>query len=98
MENIDKRREPRYPIEAEVIVHRNGEDLTAHAVNISASGMLLTLEPPSSLRLDEEVSVDVELPDDPSKPLSSWGIGKVIREDRGSFAIQIFAGMFNPDI
>jgi hypothetical protein len=99
MENFEKRRDTRYPIEAKVIVHRSGgADIPALAVNISASGMLLKCDTPSTFNLDEELTVDVELPDDPTKPLSTWGVAKVVRANGCQFAVEIFAGMFNPDI
>jgi c-di-GMP-binding flagellar brake protein YcgR len=91
----DRRRAPRFPIEARVTVEKaSGESFSAAAVNISSSGMLLRMEPPFPLELDDEVTVEIELPDDPEKAFSAWGLGKVVRMDRESSAIELSAGEF----
>ena len=46
------------------------------------------------LRLGDEVTVEVELPDDPDKALSVWGLAKVVRVDGPQSAIQLSAGNF----
>ncbi|HTW65964.1 MAG TPA: PilZ domain-containing protein [Bryobacteraceae bacterium] len=95
---IERRREQRYPIEAQVIVRRqNGEVLSAQAVDISASGMRVYVPPASCpLTLDEEVTVEVELRDRPDKPFSAWGLGRVVYIDDSGTGIQLYGGHFDP--
>jgi len=92
----ERRKEPRYPIEAKALVRRkSGETIHATAVDISSSGMLLHIEPPFLLNLEEEVTVEVELPQDPDKPFSSWGVGRVAHIDGHRTGIQLCAGNFD---
>lgn len=92
---VERRKEARYPIEAKALVRKkNGETIPATAVDLSSSGMLLHLDLPFSLTLDEEVTVDVELPQDSNKPFSSWGIGRVARIDTCGTAVQLYGGQF----
>jgi len=91
----DRRRAPRYQIDAPVTIRRaSGETVSATAVNISSSGMLLHVGEPFQFQIGEEVTVEVELPPDPEKPLSSWGLAKVVRLDGSRSAIQLSAGSF----
>ena len=95
-EPTDRRTETRYPVEAKVIVHRNGgETICATAANISGGGMLLRVDQPSGLRVGDRVTVDVELPD-PTKPFVAWGLAKVVRFTGSHFGIQLDAGTFAP--
>ena len=97
VETADRRREPRYPIEAKVLVRRqNGEMIPAQAVDISASGMRLYLrQEPCPLVLDEEVTVEVELRERPDKPFSAWGLGRVAYVDGAGAGIQLYGGHFD---
>lgn len=93
----DKRRAPRYPIEAPVNVQtKSGHRFTATAVNISSSGMLLQMTQPFPLNLGEEVTVEVHLPDAFDKALSAWGLATVVRLDGPHSAVQLSAGSFEP--
>jgi hypothetical protein len=93
----ERRRAERYPIEAHVTVRKqSGETIPATAANISSSGMLLRLAQPFPLRLGDEVTVEVALPDHPDKPLSAWGLGTVVRLDGLSSAVHLCAGSFHP--
>jgi c-di-GMP-binding flagellar brake protein YcgR len=93
----ERRSEPRYPIEAHVIVHKNnGETISATAANISGGGMLLHVEQLSSLSLGEAVTVEVELPDEPDKPFVSWGLANVVRFNGSHFGVQLRAGTYGP--
>ena len=95
-EHTERRREARYPIEANVIVHKSsGECIPATAVNISSGGMLLHFEQPSEFSLDETVTVAVELPDNPGKPFAAWGTGRIVRIDGCRIGIQLRAGTFD---
>jgi len=96
-EHPERRKEPRYPIEANVMVHKNsGETIPATAVNISSAGMLLHVGQPSRFSVGEEVTVEVELPDNPGQPFSSWGVAKIVHIDGCRFGIQLDAGTFDP--
>lgn len=91
----EKRRAPRYPIEALVNIRtESGHTLTATAVNICSSGMLLRLAQPFPLSLGEEVTVEVDLPDPFDKALSAWGVATVVRLDGLHSAVQLSAGSF----
>ncbi|MGA2182240.1 MAG: PilZ domain-containing protein [Bryobacteraceae bacterium] len=95
-EHTERRKEARYPIEANVIVHKNsGANISATATDISGAGMLLHVEQPSEFSLDETVTVEAELPDIPGKPFSAWGAGRIVRIDGCRFGIQLYAGTFD---
>ena len=95
LDHAERRNAPRYPIEATVVVCKSkGERVTARAGNISSSGMLLHTDQSSSFTLDEVVTVDVELPDHPDKPLSAWGIASVVRIGENDVALRVCAGTF----
>lgn len=72
----------------------NGEAIPAGACDISSSGMLVHPDLPISFAPGETVTVDVVLPDDREKSLSTWGIGRVVRLDGERTAIQLCAGRF----
>jgi hypothetical protein len=92
----ERRRAVRYPIEAQVTIHtKSGQSSTAKAVNISSSGMLLQLPQPFSLNPGDEVTVEVDLPDEPDKALASWGLGTVVRLDGLGSAVHLSAGHFD---
>lgn len=94
-EQPERRREPRYPVEAKVIVHRDGGgSLAAMAANISSAGMLLRVERPSDFHQGEQVTVEVELPANPGPPFSAWGAATVVRVDGSMFAVHLEAGTF----
>jgi hypothetical protein len=75
----------RYPIQAAVTVRNSSGAIRASAANISASGMLLRVGQPTAFRIGEEVAVEVELPDNPGKPFSAWGLARVVRIEDGGF-------------
>jgi len=92
----ERRRAVRYPIEAQVIIQtKSGQSLTAKAVNISSSGMLLQLSQPFPMNLGDEVTVQVDLPNEPDKALASWGLGTVVRLDGLHSAVHLSAGHFD---
>jgi c-di-GMP-binding flagellar brake protein YcgR len=95
-EHMNRRKEVRYPIEADVIVSKNsGHTIHATAADISSGGMLLHVEQPSDFSVDEMVTVEVWLPDEPGKPFAEWGLAKVVRKDGCRFGIQLCAGVFD---
>ena len=92
----ERRRAARYPIRVAVTVTNNSGTIRANADNISTSGMLLRVEQPTAFRIGEEVSVEVELPDNPGEPFSAWGLARVVRIEDGGFGVQLLAGTFDP--
>jgi hypothetical protein len=91
----ERRNAIRYPIEAKVLVHKSqGQSVPAMAGDISGAGMLLHLEQSSGFTPDEVVTVEIELPDHPDKPLSSWGIASVVRIVGNDVALRVCAGTF----
>jgi c-di-GMP-binding flagellar brake protein YcgR len=96
-DTLERRREFRYPVEAEVILRKkDGESIHATAVDISSSGMRLHLPERCRLILYEEVSVEVQLPECEDKPFSSWGLGRVAYLNGNRAGIQLFGGKFDP--
>jgi len=71
-----------------------GKIFSATVIDISSSGILLHVGEPAPLRLGEEVTVEVELPDDPDQALSVWGLAQVVRMDGPRSAIRLSAGNF----
>jgi len=95
--HTERRRAPRFPSSAKVVVRgHGGEAVCGTAVNISSSGILAQLDGQVSFRPGDEVTVEVALPEDPGKPFSSWGIGKVVRLDAEHAAMHLSAGSFYP--
>lgn len=95
----DRRRAARYPTEARVTVHPSGgASVAATAANISAAGMLLRVEEPSGLRLGDQVTVEVELPEGPGTPFSAWGVGTIVRIEGRHHAIHLQAGAFDTEL
>ena len=93
--DVERRRAPRYPLEARVVLHREGaEPVYGQAVNISSSGMLVHLAAPVAFAPGDAVTVELELPPNFDKPFSRWGIGSVVRVDEQQSAIELRAGSF----
>jgi len=93
--SLERRKELRYPLTAHVILSKeNGERIAATAVDISSSGMQLRLDRPAALEADEVVTVEVELPDRPERPFSSWGIGRIAHLDSSRMGIELAGGCF----
>jgi len=91
----ERRRAIRYPIEAQVKIHTTcGQCLSATAVNISSSGMLLQMLQPFPFNLGDQVTVEVDLPDHADKALSAWGLATVVRLDGLRSAVQLSGGHF----
>jgi hypothetical protein len=96
MEHTEQRNEARYPLEAEALIHtRCGPAIPATATNISSAGMLLHIEQPANLTIDEQVTVDVKSIGYPDQPFSSWGMAKVAHMDDSYFGIQLLGGLFD---
>lgn len=96
--SVERRREPRYPIQAKVMIKKDsGQTIPAMALDISSSGMRLHIDQhPCPLCLNENVTIEIELPDIPDKPLSAWGVGRVAHIGSGMAGIQLVAGHFHP--
>ena len=96
LQREEKRKAERYPVRARVSVTRkDGETVSAESVNVSSSGLLLRVEEPFRFRPGEEVTIELELASDEDKPLTSWGLAKVVRVDERLSAIQLSAGTFH---
>jgi len=94
----DRRREPRFPIEAgaTVEVSKNGEVVSATTVNISGSGVLLQFEEPVQLAVGDQVVCEFKVSYETDKPLPYWGVGHVVRVDGCRAAIVLMAGGLAP--
>lgn len=96
--DAERRKEIRYPAKANVTLRKkDGAVIQATAVDISSSGMRLRFGQHCPLLLHEEVTVDVELPDQSDKPFSAWGLGRVAYVAGGDAGIQLFGGQFQPE-
>lgn len=94
----ERRKERRYPFEAKVTLrNKDGVIIRASAVDISSSGMRVRFGHDCPLALNDEITVEVELPDYPDKPFSAWGLGRVAYLSGGDAGIQLFGGQFDPE-
>jgi hypothetical protein len=64
------------------------------AMNISTSGILLRSPEAHALNLHEEVTVDIDLDSHSDRALSTWGIGRIVRQGNGYTALRLVAGRF----
>jgi hypothetical protein len=94
--DAERRRAERYEIDTRVIVRReHGEPVSAVVANISSSGILVHLDGPCPFQVGENLTVEVELSGHSDKPLSHWGIAKVVRLDDDCCAMHLTAGSFH---
>jgi len=92
----ERRKEARYPIEAEVLVHTaSGQSIPANATNISSFGMLLHIQLPSALAVNDEVTVEIRLPEDVGKAFSAWGVARIAHINGSQVGVQLFGGTFD---
>ena len=91
----DRRKEVRYPVQAQVIVRtKDGAAVHATALDISSSGMRLRFAGLCPLARGEEITVEVELPEWPDKSFSAWGVGRIAYVDGNGAGIQLLGGQF----
>jgi hypothetical protein len=94
---MEKRRAPRLHIPAPATVRKeSGEKAAATVVNISSSGVLLELAEPLEIAPGDKVMVDIDLPDDPDRPLPAWGFAQVVRIEGMRLAVELFTAGFHP--
>lgn len=93
-----KRKEPRFLIEAgaTVEVGKNGRTIRATTVNMSPSGVLLNFEEPAQLAVGDHVICEFKVAHEPDSPLPYWGVGNVVRVGNSSVAILLKAGGYSP--
>jgi hypothetical protein len=95
--DVERRKETRYPAQANVTVRtRDSGVIRAAAVDISSSGMRLQVRGDSSFEVDDEVTVEIELPPGDASSFSSWGLGRIAYIDNRGVGIQLFGGQFDP--
>ena len=94
-EHPEKRREPRYPIQAgaSVTVNKSGLITRATTVNKSGSGVLLHFEEAVQLALGDQVTCEFQVSHDADKPLPYWGVGHVVRVEGCCIGIEFKAGV-----
>ena len=93
--DAERRRAERYQIDTTVIIRRgDGEPIPAVVADISSSGMLVRMRGSCPFQVGEDLTVDVELSGHSDKPLSHWGLAKVVRLDGDRCAMQLTAGSF----
>jgi hypothetical protein len=99
----DKRKETRYPIDAEATVQsaKNGGTIRATTENLSERGVLLHFKDPIQLAIGDEVTCEFSAIHDADQALPCWGVGRVIRVDGHRVdghhaAIEFSAAGFHP--
>lgn len=94
----EKRREPRFPIQAgaSVEVQKRGAIVSATTVNISGCGVLLQFEIPTHLKVGDPVVCEFDVTRKTNKPLPCWGVGDVVRVDGCQVAVDFKAGALAP--
>lgn len=97
-DTTERRREPRFPVDAEAVVGlpNSHEFVSATATNLSGAGALLRFAKPVQLAVGDWVVCDFKIRDDPDVPLPYWGAGRVVRADGWSAAIELSAGGLHP--
>jgi hypothetical protein len=96
-DHAERRKEPRFPIEAgaTVEVSSNGKLAGATTVDMSGSGVLLDFEEPVALAPGDPITCEFRVSHDSASPLPYWGVGKVIRVTDRRVAIELIAGGFS---
>jgi hypothetical protein len=95
----DRRREPRFSIQAGAVVglRRDGQVVNAITINMSGCGVLLQFPAPVDLTVGDTVVCDFHLPDETGRLLPCWAEGIVIRLDGNRVAIDFrSAGWADP--
>jgi hypothetical protein len=94
---MEKRREPRFDIQAGAVVrlHRDGDTVSATTVNISGCGALLQFEAPIPLAVGDAVVCDLDVTDEHGAMLPCWADGTVVRVDGVRVAIDFRAGSWS---
>ena len=93
----ERRKAIRYPVAAEAaVITKDGHTILATAVDISSAGMRLRFGGPCLLAFHQEITVEVQLPGDPDKLFSSWGLGRVAYINGNEAGIQLRGGKFDP--
>jgi len=90
----DRRREPRFSIQAGTVVAlRRGErTVKATTINMSGCGVLLEFAEPVDLAVGDIAVCDFDLPDESGKMLPCWADGTVTRVDGNLIAIDFRCG------
>ena len=94
----DRRKEPRYPVEAgaSVEVHGNGRITHATTIDMSGAGALLRFDEPVQLTVGDQVICEFAVSHDADRPLPYWGVGDVVRVDGCRAAISLRAAGLSP--
>ena len=93
---VERRKAVRYPVAADAaVITKEGRTIPATAVDISSAGMRLRFGGPCPLAFQQEITVEVQLPGDPDKSFSSWGLGRVAYIEGNEAGIQLRGGEFD---
>ena len=97
-ERVERRREPRFPIQAGAVVevNKNGRTARATTVNMSSFGVLMQFQEPLPLEVGDRVICEFQVEHDADKPLPYWGVGFVVRVEEDRAAVDFKAGGFVP--
>jgi len=91
----ERRRDPRFPVNAEAAVElpKSHEVVSATAINLSESRALLRFGGPVELAVGDDLVCDFKVGHGPDVALPYWGVGRVVRVDGCSAAIDLSAGV-----
>ncbi len=85
----DKRREMRFPVQPGTIIEVNhhGVPDRARTCDISFTGILLEFDHPVTLAIGDWLTLDFVRDDSNSLPLPYWGVGRIVRIEGNSVAL-----------
>ncbi|HEV3330886.1 MAG TPA: PilZ domain-containing protein [Bryobacteraceae bacterium] len=95
-DHANHRKEPRLSIGAKALLRspNGGDTYQAITVNVSPGGMLLRVTEAHPFRVGDDILCEVAVPNDPEQAFASWGIGRIVRLDRSTAAVELRAETF----
>jgi hypothetical protein len=66
----------------------------AVTLNVSTGGLLLEVSESNAFAVGDYVECEIALPDAAQQAFASWGIGRVVRVDQSSAAVELRSGIF----
>lgn len=90
-QRVERRKEARFSVPAVAsAAPQGGSDMgKATAVNMSAGGVLLRFDHPVSLAAGDRIECNILMADEAERPLSYWGLGRIVRAEGCSVAVEL---------
>ena len=91
--DVERRRQPRYPlaVENQVELEPSGERLRAMTENISECGVLLRFDREVALKVGDELRCEFALDHDEGQPLHYWSRCRVVRVEGTRVAVDLLS-------